>query len=126
MSSTAGRQRGALRPSARNANTSLVGRSIVTVRFADGIARMVERCNSMRFRHRARDRRGVLVSAGCSPPRAEDERRTSESGPEGDEAVDELRREMGQPREQDEIEETIEPGPEDAAPDDVEQQDFAT
>jgi len=39
--------------------------------------------------------------------------------------VTDLRREQGLDREQDEINETIEPGPEDAAPDEVEQQDFA-
>jgi hypothetical protein len=39
--------------------------------------------------------------------------------------VTDLRREQGRGREQDEIDETLEPGPEDAAPDEVEQQDFA-
>ena len=38
----------------------------------------------------------------------------------------EQRREQGQGYKQDEIDETLQPGPEDAAPDDVEQQDFAT
>jgi hypothetical protein len=40
--------------------------------------------------------------------------------------VTEQRREQGQGYEQDEIDETLEPGPEDAAADEVEQQDFAT
>lgn len=47
------------------------------------------------------------------------------SGAEGSVNVTDLRREQGQAHEQHEIDETLEPGPEDAAPDEVEQQDFA-
>ena len=48
------------------------------------------------------------------------------AAPEGSPHVTEIRREQGQPYEPDEIDETLQPGPEHAAAEDVEEQDFAT